>query len=597
MKIILTLLLLFSAISVRAYVLTQGNDKSYIRWPELSPNITFYINPANNDGISDAEVLSIVSSSAGEWNSNSGVNIGMIPTTVTGIDGRNEISFSSNSLYFSGTGVVGLTNVAFREQDGTILETDILLNDSVLFFGSSTLMTLAPSQNYLGNVLSHELGHAIGLGHSQVHSTTMFYKLYRGQHSLEHDDIAGAQAFYPTSTSGTITGKVVGSSQLIGVIGTHVEAVSAKTGKVLSSAITDENGFFQILSLPLDDQYFLYYKPLKVLDSLPGIYSDSRKDFCNSSSDYRGGFFQSCYNRDEGYPMGIDVTSTTTNVNVGNLSIQCGLKVPPDYFLSKNSIFELDIIDDFGNAGNTFVGFYTDSQINSNQEDEIHVDLTNYDVNSDDLYLDVKLVYQPFYSEMYLEMDVEFVSNPTQSFPESPVEYNSDKNPVLDLHERFVLNNIDNTENYFKFIIKPTSLLSFLSGYSSFPVPVRTDFFPELTTFGDNLHFYLMIVTISKKNLDGSFTTQSTRRYDLSDNSSCADGSLTYKVSANTYGQSGSSLRKLDQSDDLGLPVACGSINFIDRDPPSGGLRNGMLVGLVFSFLTLVLYRFRFDGP
>ena len=245
MKIILTLLLLFSAISVRAYVLTQGNDKSYIRWPELSPNITFYINPANNDGISDAEVLSIVSSSASEWNSNSGVNIGMIPTTVTGIDGRNEISFSSNSLYFSGTGVVGLTNVAFREQDGTILETDILLNDSVLFFGSSTLMTLAPSQNYLGNVLSHELGHAIGLGHSQVHSTTMFYKLYRGQHSLEHDDIAGAQAFYPTSTSGTITGKVVGSSQLIGVIGTQVEAVSAKTGKVLSSAITDEDGFFR----------------------------------------------------------------------------------------------------------------------------------------------------------------------------------------------------------------------------------------------------------------------------------------------------------------------------------------------------------------
>ena len=200
------------------------------------------------------------------------------------------------------------------------------------------------------------------------------------------------------------------------------------------------------------------------------------------------------------------------------------IKSSTGLFSFKNSIFELDIIDDFGNAGNTFVGFYTDSQINSNQEDEIHVDLTNYDVNSDDLYLDVKLVYQPFLFRNVFRDGCRICLKSHTKFSESPVEYNSDKNPVLDLHERFVLNNIDNTENYFKFIIKPTSLLSFLSGYSSFPVPVRTDFFPELTTFGDNLHFYLMIVTISKKNLDGSFTTQSTRRYDLSDNSSCADG-------------------------------------------------------------------------
>jgi hypothetical protein len=597
MKTILTLFLLFSAMSVRAYVLTRGNDKSYIRWPTSTPNLTFYVNPANNDGITDADVLSIVSSSASEWSSNSALNIGIIPTTVTGLDGRNEISFSSSSLYFSGTGVVGVTNVAFREQDGAILETDILLNDSIYFYGSSTLLTSDPSQDYLGNVLSHELGHSIGLGHSQVHSTTMFYKLYKGQHSVEHDDIAGAQVYYPTSTKGTISGKVVGSSQLIGVIGAQVEAISAKTGKVLSAAVTQEDGSFQITGLPLDDQYFLYYKPLKVLDTLPGIYSDSRKDFCNSSSDYRGGFFQSCYNRDEGYPMGINVTSSSANVNVGNLSIQCGLKVPPEYFLSKNAIFELDAIDDFGNAGNTFVGFFTDSQIATNQEDEIHIDLTNYTVNSGDLYLDVKLVYQPFYSEIYLEMDVDFVSGPSKSYPVNPVEYNTDKNPVLDFHETFILNNADNTENYFKFKIKPTSLLSFLSGYTFQPIPSRADFFPELTTFGDNLHFYLMIVTVSKKNADGSFTTHSTRRYDLTDNSACADGPLTYKVSANTYSQSGSSVRKLAQADELGLPVACGTIDYIDRDPPSGGLRNGMLVGLVFCLLVLSFYRFRFDEP
>ncbi len=595
MKTLLTLFVLLSAFSVRAYVLTRGNNKSYIKWPTPTPNLTMHLDPSNNNGIGDSEVMSIVSSSAAEWNSNSAVNIGISQTSTTGLDGRNEISFTTNSLYFNGTGVVGVTNVAFREADGAILEADILLNDNVYFYGSSTLLSADPHQNYLGNVVSHELGHVIGLGHSQVHSSTMFYKLYKGQHSVSHDDIAGSQAYYPNKSNGVIQGKVVGSSNLVGVIGTQVEAIAASTGKVMAAAISEDDGTFTITGLPLDEQYFLYLKPLKVLETLPGIYSDSRKDFCNSSSDYRGGFFQSCYNKDEGFPMGINVTSSGSVVNVGNVSISCGLKVPPDYFLSKSTSFDLDVIDDYGNAGNTFVGFFTDSQISTHQQDEIIVDLTNYSVSSGDWYLDVKLVYQPFYSEMYLEMDVEFTSGPDKNFPINPVEYNTDKNPVLDFHERFLLSNSDSSQNYFKFKITPTSLLSFLSGYYYSPIPSRTDFFPELSTFGDNLHFYLMIVTVSKKNADGSYTTESTRKYDMTDNTACAEGPLTYKVSANTYSQSSNSTRKLAQADELGLPVACGSINFIDRDPPSGGMRNGMLVGLVFCFAVLAFYRRRFD--
>lgn len=596
MKTLLTLLIISYAFSVKAYVLTRGNNKSFIRWPSTSPNLTLYLDPSNNDGLTDIDVINITNASVAQWSGNSAANLGVVPTTTTGIEGRNEISFTSNSLYFPGSGVVGVTNIAFRESDGTILEADIYLNDTVNFFGSSTLLSADPNENYLGNVLSHEIGHVLGLGHSQVHSTTMFYKLYKGQHTVEHDDIAGAQAYYPNRSNGMIQGKVVGSARLIGVIGTQVEAISAKTGKVVGAAISSEDGSFAIAGLPLDDQYFLYYKPLKVLDSLPGIYSDSRKDFCNSNTDYRGGFFQSCFNRDEGYPMGINVTSSDSVVNVGNISIQCGLKVPPEYFLSKGTNYELDVIDDFANAGNTFVGFFTDSQVTANQEDEVIVDLTNYSVSSSDLYLDVKVVFQPFYSEMYLEMDVEFMSGPDKSFPINPVEYNADKNPVLDFHERFILNNADNSQNYFKFKIKPMPLLTFLSGYMFPPIPARTDFFPELNTFRDGLHYYLMIVTVSKKNPDGSFTTHSTRQYEMTDNTACTDGPLTYKVSANTYSQSSSgSTRKLAEADELGLPVGCGTIDYIDRDPPSGGLRNGMLVGLVFCFLVLGLYRSRFE--
>ncbi|TNE98424.1 MAG: matrixin family metalloprotease [Deltaproteobacteria bacterium] len=611
MKTLLTLLFLSYAIGVKAYVLTRGSNKSFIRWPTTSPNLTLYLNPSNNNGLSDTEVYNIINSSVAEWSSNSAVNMGVSLTSTTGLDGRNEISFTTNSLYFPGSGVVGVTNVAFREQDGAILEADILLNDNMPFYGSSTLLSSEPSEYYLGNVITHELGHVIGLGHSQVHSSSMFYKLYRGQHTLEHDDIAGAQAYYPNQSNGVIQGTVVGSSKLIGIIGTQVEAISASSGKVVAAALTNDDGTFAITGLSLNDQYFLYLKPLQVLETLPGIYSDSRKDFCNSNTAYRGGFFQSCYNSDEGFPIGIDLTSSSSVVNVGNVSINCGLKVPPSYFLSKGSSFDLNVIDDYGNAGNTFVGFFTNSQIKSTESDEIIVDLTDYSVSSGDYYLDVKLVYQPFYSEMYLEMDVEFTSGPNKKFPVNPIEYNSDKNPTLDFHERFILNNADPSSNYFKFKITPMSLLRKLKIIQGDITPEQeyedqyldriaymyklAKFYPELTTFGDSLHFYLMIVTISKKNADGSYTTQSTRKYKSSDNTACADGPLTYKVSANTYRQESSSTRKLAEADELGLPVACGSIDFIDRDPPSGGMRNGMLVGLALSFILLAFYRRRFD--
>ncbi|MCO4793594.1 MAG: matrixin family metalloprotease [Bacteriovoracaceae bacterium] len=586
MKTLFLILGIVFSLSVEAYVLTRGTGSSYVRWPTPSPGLTLYLNPSNNDGISDAEVLNIVNASAVEWNNSSAVNIGVSTTTVSGIDGRNEIYFSNNSLYFTGSGVVGLTNISYREQDGAILETDILLNDSIYFFDSSTLLSSDPNENYLGNVISHEIGHMIGLGHSQVHDTTMFYKLYNGQHSLSSDDISGAQAYYPNTSNGIIKGKMIGSKELIGVIGVQVQAISASTGKVVSAALTEGDGTFAITGLNLNEQYFLYHKPLKVLDTLPGMYSDSRTDFCNAGSDYRGAFFQSCYNRDEGYPMGINVTSSSTVVNVGNVSIQCGLKVPPEYFLSKGTAYNVDVVDDLGNAGNTFVGFFTDNQIAGNQEDEVHVDLTSYTVPSNDLYLDVKLVYQPFYSEMYLNMDVEFVSQPTKSYPVQPVVYNQDKNPKLDFHEKFLLSNVDNNENYFKFKVTPTSLLTFLAGYSFPPIPVRTDFFPELNTFKDVHHFYMMIITVSKKNPDGSYTTYSKRKYDLSDNTSCPDAPRTYKVSANTYNQTATS-RKLAETDDLGLPVACGTIDWDNNEPPSGGLRNGMILGMLLclSFL------------
>jgi predicted Zn-dependent protease len=45
-------------------------------------------------------------------------------------------------------------------------------------------------------VALHELGHNLGLEHSNVRSSIMFPYLLHGNNGLENDDIAGIQALY-----------------------------------------------------------------------------------------------------------------------------------------------------------------------------------------------------------------------------------------------------------------------------------------------------------------------------------------------------------------------------------------------------------------
>ena len=49
---------------------------------------------------------------------------------------------------------------------------------------------------YLGDVLSHEMGHFLGLGHSEVFGSTMIFSVFKGQHTIHNDDIAGLDHLY-----------------------------------------------------------------------------------------------------------------------------------------------------------------------------------------------------------------------------------------------------------------------------------------------------------------------------------------------------------------------------------------------------------------
>ncbi len=119
-----------------------------------------------------------------------------VPAFAAADDGR-------NGLYLDQTwaltpGAVGETVIAVGG-DGYMHDTDIHLNAAAYRFGTASGPSAPAGQVDLESVLTHELGHALGLGHSLSPGATMeaAYPPGASWRSLEADDVAGAQSLYP----------------------------------------------------------------------------------------------------------------------------------------------------------------------------------------------------------------------------------------------------------------------------------------------------------------------------------------------------------------------------------------------------------------
>lgn len=100
------------------------------------------------------------------------------------------ISCNSNTTNFSSNGVLAVTaNVNTSGTD--IVGSVILLNNR----SGSGLATL--SRESFISVLAHEIGHAVGLGHSPVTDSLMYYANISNRVSLGEDDMDGITYLYP----------------------------------------------------------------------------------------------------------------------------------------------------------------------------------------------------------------------------------------------------------------------------------------------------------------------------------------------------------------------------------------------------------------
>lgn len=169
---------------------------------ELGEN--FFINPNNNSGVLEAQVLTSIDSSVGEWNGNANLAIfGQSSTDYTvfydenNYDNRNTLSFG----LYNEPNVIAVTNVwgyfGGPPQTRELVEWDMLLNEEYVWGDANADSSLMDIEN----IVTHELGHALGLGHPDASCVdeTMYAYSSEGEtskRSLNDGDIQGLLELY-----------------------------------------------------------------------------------------------------------------------------------------------------------------------------------------------------------------------------------------------------------------------------------------------------------------------------------------------------------------------------------------------------------------
>lgn len=554
------LICLFFSFTTDAYVRSRTNLGSQIYWDRDYVDINFQTQ--NSYGFSDGEIRSIVSGVLGEWNQNSSFKVYYFENDEKPLI-TNTVYFSNNSEFF-GSAVLAVTQLAYDENTGVIQSADIIINDNML---SNPITSSASEKNYLGDIVAHELGHVFGLGHGEVKNSSMFFSWIKGQHHLSEDDKSGVASVYPKASLNTISGKVVGGKELTGILGAHVQLISASTGEVKASSFSNDNGSFEIKGVDTSEVYYLYVSPRKNLTTLPIYYQESKTDFCYEKKSYRGGFFQRCDSREIGHPQEV-VISKPGSVDVGNVTIRCDIDSPPSYFISKAA--DEDFSLDLSSGINSFVGSFSKTELSGGKKDRVEVDLSHYTVPSSDYYLEVRVIYQKLYSP--LKLDLALTSGQTLDLS-STSQLDSDGNPNLDIIGRIRLDTASGA-NIFNLELTPTDFDTFLisSSYN------KEDYFPSYSLFLDTQAFYLLMARIVKKEADGTYSlAELPTNLLVEDNTRCPDAPNTYSVKGDTGDYFSDFTFESTSRDGF---ISCGTVSLDNDDHTGGG--GSFLLGLVF---------------
>jgi len=284
--VLLAIITLGSTGPAWSYVINIIRDDSgniiRTKWPAGAFPIRWRMNPVQGPNVTGTRTQAeVFAASFATWQ---GVSTAAItfsqgdptdPTTRFGADGVNLMS--SNTAADASFFPPGA--LAFAERrvilTGQIIETDIVFNPAELFTTNTTAVT---DRIDMQSVMTHEIGHLLGLDHSPQISATMNPGVAEGYiypRSLSTDDMIAASVLYPSASfaqRGKISGAVRTTANAA-VYGAAVVAVDAN-GVPVASTVTDPSGNYIIEGLEAGS-YNVYAEPLDAPVSITNIDSYS----------------------------------------------------------------------------------------------------------------------------------------------------------------------------------------------------------------------------------------------------------------------------------------------------------------------------------
>ena len=269
------LLLAASVIPLRAYVIQKDLRQGVIQYHWAAPTeLAYQVNQAQGSNITGSRTLNqVFAASFDAWQSIPTANVSFtqgpdVPSAVTYSGGNSpdninllKTNMTPADYQIIAGNALGIT-LTVVDDNGEIQDADILFNPSVLF--STDLITPAGWFD-LQSVATHEVGHLLGLDHTNILSATMYPRMGDGLdhgRALATDDRAGLSVLYPSSealTLGSISGTVRMTSN-VAVFGALVVAVN-ENGEAAASTFTDPEGHYTIAGIPVGD-YTIYAEPM-----------------------------------------------------------------------------------------------------------------------------------------------------------------------------------------------------------------------------------------------------------------------------------------------------------------------------------------------
>ncbi len=262
-----------------------GNAVIGIQWSQGQLPIRYFVTNRDVAGVTAPQLQTATALAFGSWTTVPDVAVSSQFVGFTGAnpfvdDGLNVIGFQAMPEF---PNVLGATTFELDTVSGAIRESDIFLNT---IFPWSVAASGEASRYDVQSVMTHEIGHLLGLGHSALGETepragggrtvlgkraVMFPIAYPRANiedrTLEADDIAGITDVYGTPEArqklGALTGRVTLNGT--GLVGAHVTVFNPSTGALTAGFTLNDRGDFVIDGLP-PGMYIVRAEPLDDAD-------------------------------------------------------------------------------------------------------------------------------------------------------------------------------------------------------------------------------------------------------------------------------------------------------------------------------------------